>query len=142
MQVTNAETHRENGITERANGIIKWQYKLAVELYSPEDEAENEQLGKELSEGKIQQLNATIALHKDYAKDLRKSLTESHEWVEMLDEELEAAQSTIAQLRKELTDAKASKPDGDAPAAAEAPADAEAPAAADADMAEAPAAAE
>ena len=107
-------------------------------------QAENEQLGKELAEGKTQKLHATIALQKDYAKELRKSLAESREWVELLDEELEAAQSVIVQLRRDLHAARAAAPPADAAAAAGANgAEADAPAAdapADADMAEAPAA--
>lgn len=65
-------------------------------------QAENEQLGKELSEGKVAKLESTIALQKEHAKELRRSLAESREWVDMLDEELEVAQGTIFNLRREL----------------------------------------
>ena len=99
-------------------------------------QAENEQLGKELAEGKTQKLHATIALQKDYAKELRKSLAESREWVELLDEELEAAQSVIVQLRRDLDAARAAAPPADAAAGAEADAPAT-DSAVDADMADA-----
>ena len=126
---------------------------------------ENEQLGKELSEGKVQKLEATIEMQKvgsptppsgdwcrprppafvgrgrarprapallvavarqkdrrrilgihpspllrwrsqDYAKKLERCLAEKGEWVEQLDEELEALQSTVISLRRELQTAR------------------------------------
>jgi hypothetical protein len=65
-------------------------------------QAENEQLGKEVSEGRVQKLRAEAALQKDYAQELRKSLGETREWVEQLDEELGVAQAVIFSLRREL----------------------------------------
>uniref|UniRef100_A0A7S0PXZ7 Uncharacterized protein n=1 Tax=Coccolithus braarudii TaxID=221442 RepID=A0A7S0PXZ7_9EUKA len=65
-------------------------------------QAENEQLGKEVSDGRIQKLRGEAALHKDYSQELRKSLCETREWVEQLLEELEVAQSVIFSLRREL----------------------------------------
>ena len=68
-------------------------------------QAENEQLGKELSEGKVQQLQAEAALQKDYAAELQKSLVETRDWVEQLHEELDVSQAMILQLRREKAQA-------------------------------------
>lgn len=64
--------------------------------------AENEQLGKDLSEGQVQKLQAEAALHKDYASELRKALLETREWVEQLHEELDVSQAMIWKLRRQV----------------------------------------
>jgi len=64
-------------------------------------QAENEQLGKELSEGQVQKLQAEAALLKDYASELRKALLETRDWVEQLHEELDASQAMIWKLRRQ-----------------------------------------
>ena len=62
-------------------------------------QAENEQLGKEVSEGSVHKLQAQAALHKDYAAELRKALGETREWVEQLHEEIDVAQAQIFTLK-------------------------------------------
>ena len=66
-------------------------------------QAENEQLGEELSEGKVQKLQSEAVLQKEYAAELAKSLAETREWVEQLHEELDVSQAAILQLRRERT---------------------------------------
>merc|ERR1712032_918672 len=79
-------------------------------------QVENEQLGKEVSEGRIQKLRAEAAMHKDYAQELRKSLGETREWVEQLSEELDVSQALIFSLRRELNSVKKKGTiDGDQP---------------------------
>ena len=64
-------------------------------------QAENEQLGKELSDGRLQKLRAEVAMHKEVAHELGRNLSEAREWAESLLEELETAQATIFELRRE-----------------------------------------
>ena len=66
-------------------------------------QAENEQLGEELSEGKVQKLQSEAVLQKEYAAELAKALAETREWVEQLHEELDVSQAAILQLRRERT---------------------------------------
>ena len=65
-------------------------------------QAENEQLGKDLSEGAVQKLKADIALHKLYESELNKSLEESREWVEHLMDELDTSQGLVFSMKREL----------------------------------------
>ena len=69
-------------------------------------QAENDQLGKDLSEGRVQKLRADAALQKEYAGELRKALDETREWVEHLTEELDTSQALVLSLRRELKQAK------------------------------------
>jgi hypothetical protein len=69
-------------------------------------QAENEQLGKDLSEGRVQKLRADAALQKEYAGELRKALQETREWVEHLMDELETSQALALSLRRELREAQ------------------------------------
>ena len=69
-------------------------------------QAENEQLGKDLSEGRTQKLRADASLHKEYAQELRKALGETREWVEHLTDELDTSQALVLSLRRELAAAK------------------------------------
>lgn len=64
-------------------------------------QTENEQLGKELSDGRLQKLRAEVAMHKEVAHELGRNLSEAREWAESLLEELETAQATIFELRRE-----------------------------------------
>jgi len=52
-------------------------------------QTENEQLGKELSDGRLQKLRAEVAMHKEVAHELGRNLSEAREWAESLLEELE-----------------------------------------------------
>lgn len=74
-------------------------------------QAENDQLGKDLSEGRVQKLRADAALHKEYAGELRKALDETREWVEHLTEELDTSQGLVLSMRRELNALKAKRPD-------------------------------
>lgn len=81
---------------------------------------ENAQLGKDLSEGRMQKLKADAALQKEHAGELRKALAETREWVEHLTEELDTSQAIVLSLRRELSAAKAgAKAEGGAGAKAE-----------------------
>ena len=53
---------------------------------------ENDQLGKDLSEGRVQKLLADAALQKEYAREQKKALVETREWVEHLTDELDTSQ--------------------------------------------------
>ena len=64
-------------------------------------QAENDQLGKDLSEGRVQKLRADVALQKQCESELRKALAETREWVGHLTEELETSQDLVLQLRHE-----------------------------------------
>ena len=70
-------------------------------------QAENEQLGKDISEGRVQKLRADAALQKEYAGELKKALGETREWVEHLTEELDTSQALALSLRRELNALKA-----------------------------------
>ena len=72
-------------------------------------QAENDQLGKDLSEGRVQKLRADAALQKDYSNELKKALGETREWVEHLSEELDTSQALVLQLKRELNALKNSK---------------------------------
>ena len=86
-------------------------------------QAENDQLGKELSEGQVQKLKADCALQKQHAQELQKALEETREFVEHLTEELDTSQALVFSLRRELHAAKsqlaAAQPSAAAPAATE-----------------------
>ena len=70
-------------------------------------QAENDQLGKDLSEGRVQKLRADAALQKEYEAELRKALAETREWVEHLTEELDTSQALVLSLRREVNALKA-----------------------------------
>ena len=72
-------------------------------------QAENDQLGKDLSEGRVQKLRADAALQKEYEGELKKALSETREWVEHLTEELDTSQALVLTLRREVNSLKASK---------------------------------
>ncbi|XP_065907899.1 pre-mRNA-splicing regulator WTAP-like [Dysidea avara] len=56
---------------------------------------ENQELGKQLSQGKIAQLEAEIALQKKYSQELKTSQDELSEYVFQVDEEAEGLHSSI-----------------------------------------------
>merc|ERR1712048_32922 len=68
---------------------------------------ENQDLGKQLSQGRIAQLEAELALQKKYSEELKESQDELNEFVIQLDEEVEGMQSTICVLQQQLKDSKA-----------------------------------
>ena len=68
---------------------------------------ENEELGKQLSEGRVARLEAQLALQKNYTQQLKKSREELNQVVLQLDEELEAFQSTVIALENKLTESTA-----------------------------------
>jgi hypothetical protein len=70
-------------------------------------QAENDQLGKDLSAGRVQKLHADAALQKEYAVELKKALTETRGWVEHMSEELDTSQALVLSLRRELNALKA-----------------------------------
>lgn len=56
---------------------------------------ENQELGKQLSQGKIAQLEAEIALQKKYSQELKASQDELSEYVFQVDEEAEGLQASV-----------------------------------------------
>ncbi|CAB1329225.1 unnamed protein product [Coregonus sp. 'balchen'] len=60
---------------------------------------ENQELGRQLSQGRIAQLEAELALQKKYSEELKSSQDELNDFIIQLDEEVEGMQSTIL-LRK------------------------------------------
>lgn len=65
---------------------------------------ENDEMGKELSEGKIHQLEVQLALAKDHADEMRRSYLELEDHCSVLDEEAEELQREIFALRKRVSD--------------------------------------
>ena len=74
-------------------------------------QAENDQLGKDLSEGRVQKLRADAALQKEYEGELKRALGETREWVEHLTEELDTSQELVLAQRRELNALKAKHAD-------------------------------
>eukprot|EP00026_Physarum_polycephalum_P010153 Phypoly_transcript_10305.p1 GENE.Phypoly_transcript_10305~~Phypoly_transcript_10305.p1 ORF type:complete len:364 (+),score=90.60 Phypoly_transcript_10305:195-1286(+) len=79
--------------------------KLMMKCRSLQEE--NEELGKQISEGRIHKLSQEIALQREYAEELKASLAEANEFVLQLDQEVEALQQTIFVLQKQLKAYKA-----------------------------------
>ena len=69
-------------------------------------QAENDQLGRDLSEGRAKKLLADQALQKDYSTELNKALLETREWVEQLLEEVDTSQALVLKLKKEVNELK------------------------------------
>nr|XP_006825328.1 PREDICTED: pre-mRNA-splicing regulator WTAP-like [Saccoglossus kowalevskii] len=67
---------------------------------------ENQELGRQLSQGRIAQLEAELALQKKYSEELKSSQDELNDFVIQLDEEVEGMQSTIQTLQQQLKEAK------------------------------------
>jgi len=67
---------------------------------------ENQDLGKQLSQGRIAQLEAELALQRKYSEELKGSQDEMNEFVIQLDEEVEGMQATICALQEELKSTK------------------------------------
>jgi len=68
--------------------------------------AENQDLGKQLSQGRIAQLEAELALQKKYNEELTSSQDELNDFVLQLDEEVEGMESTICALQQQLKETK------------------------------------
>ncbi|XP_070568951.1 pre-mRNA-splicing regulator WTAP-like [Ptychodera flava] len=67
---------------------------------------ENQELGRQLSQGRIAQLEAELALQKKYSEELKSSQDELNDFVIQLDEEVEGMQSTIHTLQQQLKETK------------------------------------
>lgn len=65
---------------------------------------ENQELGKQVSQGKVAQMEAELALQKAVNDELKTSQDEMYEMVMQLNDEGEGMQSTILALQKELKD--------------------------------------
>eukprot|EP00743_Colponemidia_sp_Colp-15_P009616 GILK01010519.1.p1 GENE.GILK01010519.1~~GILK01010519.1.p1 ORF type:complete len:197 (+),score=36.30 GILK01010519.1:38-592(+) len=63
---------------------------------------ENEELGRQISEGAVQKLQAEIALQKQYSNELRNNLKDSQELIEQLSEDVDDMQQTISALQAQL----------------------------------------
>ncbi|MBN3279922.1 FL2D regulator, partial [Polyodon spathula] len=67
---------------------------------------ENQELGRQLSQGRIAQLEAELALQKKYSEELKSSQDELNDFIIQLDEEVEGMQSTILILQQQLKEAR------------------------------------
>ncbi|XP_073245313.1 pre-mRNA-splicing regulator WTAP-like [Porites lutea] len=67
---------------------------------------ENQELGRQLSQGRVAQLEAELALQKKYSDELKGSQDELNDFVIQLDEEVEGMQSTILTLQHQHKDCK------------------------------------
>jgi chromosome segregation ATPase len=68
---------------------------------------ENAELGKQISQGRVAQLEAEIALHKKCNQEIKAAQDELNEFVIQLDEEVDAMQSAILSLQQQTKDSKA-----------------------------------
>jgi hypothetical protein len=71
---------------------------------------ENEEMGRELAEGKVHQLEAQLAIAKDFAAEMRTSCLELEDHCCMLDEEAEELQREVFALRREAAELKGEPP--------------------------------
>jgi len=67
---------------------------------------ENQELGKQISQGRVAQLEAEIALQKKLNQEVKEAQDELNEFVIQMDEEAEAMQSTIMHLQQQLKETK------------------------------------
>lgn len=67
---------------------------------------ENQELGKQMSQGRVAQLEAEVALQKKFNQEVKAGQDELSEFVLQLDEEVEAMQSTILHLQQQLREAR------------------------------------
>lgn len=67
---------------------------------------ENQELGRQLSQGRIAQLEAELALQKKYSEELKSSQDELNDFIIQLDEEVEGMQSTILVLQQQLKESR------------------------------------
>ncbi|KAJ8270564.1 hypothetical protein GJAV_G00116480 [Gymnothorax javanicus] len=67
---------------------------------------ENQELGRQLSQGRIAQLEAELALQKKYSEELKISQDELNDFIIQLDEEVEGMQSTILVLQQQLKETR------------------------------------
>ncbi|KAL0164716.1 hypothetical protein M9458_040469, partial [Cirrhinus mrigala] len=67
---------------------------------------ENQELGRQLSQGRIAQLEAELALQKKYSEELKSSQNELNDFIIQLDEEVEGMQSTILVLQQQLRETR------------------------------------
>ncbi|KAK9864827.1 hypothetical protein WJX84_007078 [Apatococcus fuscideae] len=68
---------------------------------------ENEEMGKELSEGKVHALERQVALAKGYVDDMRKGYNELEDHCAALDEEAEDLQRQVFNLKREVKELEA-----------------------------------
>ncbi|CAG03627.1 unnamed protein product, partial [Tetraodon nigroviridis] len=73
---------------------------------------ENQELGRQLSQGRIAQLEAELALQKKYNEELKSGQDELNDFIIQLDEEVEGMQSTILVLQQQVKESRQQKPQG------------------------------
>ncbi|NP_001231170.1 pre-mRNA-splicing regulator WTAP isoform 1 [Sus scrofa] len=67
---------------------------------------ENQELGRQLSQGRIAQLEAELVLQKKYSEELKSSQDELNDFIIQLDEQVEGMQSTILVLQQQLKETR------------------------------------
>ncbi|KAK9813270.1 hypothetical protein WJX72_011713 [[Myrmecia] bisecta] len=63
---------------------------------------ENEEMGRELSEGKVHALERQVALAKGYVEDMRKNYVELEDHCHIMDEEAEELQQQVFALKRQI----------------------------------------
>jgi len=74
--------------------------KLMAKCRALQDE--NEELGRQISEGQLHKLSQETALQREYSEELKSSLNEANDFVLQLDEETEVLQQTVLTLQRQL----------------------------------------
>mmetsp|Transcript_16723 Transcript_16723/g.29533 ORF Transcript_16723/g.29533 Transcript_16723/m.29533 type:complete len:256 (-) Transcript_16723:266-1033(-) len=77
-------------------------------------QSENEELGKQLSQGKVKQLESERDLLARAKDELKRGLDEAHQWIEDMEEEREQMYAQIYLLKKQLDEARESAAKGEA----------------------------
>ncbi|KAL6750201.1 hypothetical protein V8C86DRAFT_3110040 [Haematococcus lacustris] len=112
-------------LEEAQRDVKKLQEELAVAHFSQESKIgrqlmtkcraladENEEMGRELTEGKVHQLEAQLTLSKGFADELRAQLAELAEHCTALNEEMEGLQRESFALRRKISAQESEGPGG------------------------------
>ncbi|KAM3871161.1 pre-mRNA-splicing regulator WTAP-like [Diretmus argenteus] len=108
----------KHGLDETKDKLEQAQNELSAWKFTPDSQTgkklmakcrmliqENQELGRQLSQGRIAQLEAELALQKKYSGELKSSQDELNDFIIQLDEEVEGMQSTILVLQQQLKEA-------------------------------------
>ncbi|XP_078617865.1 uncharacterized protein LOC144885695 [Branchiostoma floridae x Branchiostoma japonicum] len=112
-------TRMKQELTDSKDKLEQAQNELSAWKFTPDSQTgkklisrcrmliqENQELGRQLSQGRIAQLEGELALQKKYSEELKSSQDELNDFVIQLDEEVEGMQSTIYVLQQQLKDCR------------------------------------
>ncbi|CAH1226829.1 WTAP [Branchiostoma lanceolatum] len=112
-------TRMKEELTDSKDKLEQAQNELSAWKFTPDSQTgkklisrcrmliqENQELGRQLSQGRIAQLEGELALQKKYSEELKSSQDELNDFVIQLDEEVEGMQSTIYVLQQQLKDCR------------------------------------